>query len=179
MLLFLNSPSTDVRAPTYSPSVEGWAQELGTPSKVSRHSFRIVTSLSETLGTVHTCKPPAPPHHGPPEAEAELPESHMSPQASLFTTLPASLSTSSSAPRGKMQIPTGYLEPLSLLRPWREWLIKKDSKDSGILRPGSELSSSLPLLLAVLGRYYLTFLSLSLLLRKARVLMISFSIGLF
>ena len=78
-----------------------------------------------------------------------------------------------------MQIPTGYLEPLSLLRPWREWLIKKDSKDSGILRPGSELSSSLPLLLAVLGRYYLTFLCLSLLLRKARVLMISFSIGLF
>lgn len=26
-------------------------------------------------------------------------------------------------------------------------MIKKDSKDSGVLRPGSELSSSLPLLL--------------------------------
>ena len=139
-------------------------QELRPKAPGIRHSFRIVTSLSETLGTVHACKPPAPPHHGPPEAEAELPESHTNPQASLFTTLPASLST---------------LESLSLLRPWRKWLIKKDSKDSGVLRPGSELSSSLPLLLAVLGRYYLTFLSLSLLLRKARVLMISFSIGLF
>lgn len=136
-----------------------------------RHSFRIVSSLSETLGTVHTCKLPAPPHHGPPEAEAELPESHMSPQASLFTTLPALLSTSSSAPRGKRQIPTGYLESLSLLRPWRKRLLKKDSKDSGVPRPGSELSSSLPLLLAVLGQYFLTFLSLSLLLRKARALL--------
>lgn len=50
-------------------------------------------------------------------------------------------------------------------------MLKKDSKDSGVPRPGSELSSSLPLLLAVLGQYFLTFLSLSLLLRKARALL--------
>ena len=154
MLLFLNSPSADVRA-RLTP--HQWRdgrrnQKLLPKAPGIRHSFRIVTSLAETLGTVHTCKLPAPPHHGPPEAEAKLPESHISPQASLFTTLPASLSTSSSTPRGKTPIPTGYLESLGLLRPWRERLIKKDSEDSGVLRPGSELSFSLPPLLAVLGR---------------------------
>lgn len=154
MLLFLKSPSADVRArltPLQWRDGRG-NQELRPKAPGIRHSFRIVTSLSETLGAVHTCNPPAPPHHGPPEAEAELPEPHISPQASLFTTLPASLRTSSSPPRGKTPIPTGYLESLSLLRAWRGRLIKKDSEDSGVLRPGSELSSLLPPLLAVLGR---------------------------
>lgn len=115
--------------------MERWEREPGSWSKGSQRLFRIVTSFSEALGTVHTGELPSLPRSMP-EAEAELPESHMSPQASAFTTLPSLIQHLLFIPKREDPNSICLLRGLKLAGPWREPLVKKESKDFVVLRPG-------------------------------------------